>query len=81
MNHQHRLSFREDFPELPQTDELKNRWDCGEQLKLSLLTNYGLLVFWKGYKGITTFIVPKETEGLSLGKKEDKVCLFLCIIT
>ena len=35
----------------------------------------------KGYKGITTFIVPKETEGLSLGKKEDKVCLFLSFIT
>jgi len=43
--------------------------------------NYGLLFFWKEYKGITTFIVPKETEGLSLGKKEDKVCLFLFIIT
>ncbi|XP_078355727.1 short/branched chain specific acyl-CoA dehydrogenase, mitochondrial-like [Oculina patagonica] len=27
----------------------------------------------KGYKGITTFVVPKETEGLSLGKKEDKL--------
>lgn len=27
----------------------------------------------KGYKGITTFIVPKETEGLSLGKREDKL--------
>ncbi|XP_073239403.1 short/branched chain specific acyl-CoA dehydrogenase, mitochondrial-like [Porites lutea] len=27
----------------------------------------------KGYKGITTFIVPRETEGLSLGKKEDKL--------
>ena len=26
-----------------------------------------------GYKGITTFVVPKETDGLSLGKKEDKV--------
>ena len=27
----------------------------------------------QGYKGITTFVVPKETDGLSLGKKEDKV--------
>ncbi|XP_044168728.1 short/branched chain specific acyl-CoA dehydrogenase, mitochondrial-like isoform X2 [Acropora millepora] len=27
----------------------------------------------KGYKGISTFIVPRETEGLSLGKKEDKL--------
>ncbi|RMX55717.1 hypothetical protein pdam_00016045, partial [Pocillopora damicornis] len=27
----------------------------------------------KGYKGITTFVVPKETDGLSLGKKEDKL--------
>lgn len=27
----------------------------------------------KGYKGISTFIVPRETDGLSLGKKEDKL--------
>lgn len=27
----------------------------------------------KGYKGISTFIVRRETEGLSLGKKEDKL--------
>jgi len=27
----------------------------------------------KGYKGITSFIVPRETEGLSIGKKEDKL--------
>ena len=27
----------------------------------------------QGYKGITTFVVPKETDGLSFGKKEDKV--------
>jgi len=26
-----------------------------------------------GYKGITCFIVPKDAEGLSLGKKEDKL--------
>eukprot|EP00112_Aurelia_sp_Birch-Aquarium-sp1_P005067 Seg1574.22 transcript_id=Seg1574.22/GoldUCD/mRNA.D3Y31 product="Short/branched chain specific acyl-CoA dehydrogenase mitochondrial" protein_id=Seg1574.22/GoldUCD/D3Y31 len=26
-----------------------------------------------GYRGITCFIVPKDTEGLSLGKKEDKL--------
>ena len=28
---------------------------------------------FQGYKGITTFIVPRETEGLTIGKKEDKV--------
>ncbi|EDO36861.1 predicted protein [Nematostella vectensis] len=27
----------------------------------------------EGYKGITTFIVPRETPGLSIGKKEDKL--------
>lgn len=27
----------------------------------------------KGYKGITGFLVPKGTEGFSLGKKEDKL--------
>ncbi|CAC5409525.1 ACADSB [Mytilus coruscus] len=27
----------------------------------------------KGYKGITTFLVDRDTEGLSLGKKEDKL--------
>ena len=37
--------------------------------------------FLQGYKGITTFIVPKETEGLSLGKKEDKVCFAFCLVT
>lgn len=26
-----------------------------------------------GYKGITLFVVPKDTPGLSLGKKEDKI--------
>ncbi|XP_048746516.1 short/branched chain specific acyl-CoA dehydrogenase, mitochondrial-like [Ostrea edulis] len=26
-----------------------------------------------GYKGITTFLVDRETEGLSIGKKEDKL--------
>lgn len=28
-----------------------------------------------GYRGITCFIVPKETEGLHIGKKEDKLGL------
>lgn len=27
----------------------------------------------KGYKGITAFIVPKETKGLSIAKKEKKL--------
>ena len=27
----------------------------------------------QGYKGITTFVVDKDTEGLSLGKREDKL--------
>jgi len=51
-------------------------WRVAQTFIIQRLTNYGLLFSWKGYKGITTFIVPKETEGLSLGKKEDKVCLF-----
>ena len=29
----------------------------------------------KGYKGITCFVVPKDTEGLSLGAPEDKLGL------
>lgn len=29
----------------------------------------------QGYRGITCFIVPKETEGLHIGKKEDKLGL------
>ncbi|KAL3313554.1 hypothetical protein Ciccas_007840 [Cichlidogyrus casuarinus] len=29
----------------------------------------------KGYKGITTFIIPAGTKGISLGKKEDKLGL------
>jgi short/branched chain acyl-CoA dehydrogenase len=28
----------------------------------------------KGYKGITTFIVDRNTPGLEIGKKENKVC-------
>eukprot|EP01112_Ceratiomyxa_fruticulosa_P010771 TRINITY_DN2864_c0_g1_i26.p1 TRINITY_DN2864_c0_g1~~TRINITY_DN2864_c0_g1_i26.p1 ORF type:complete len:415 (-),score=81.61 TRINITY_DN2864_c0_g1_i26:19-1263(-) len=27
----------------------------------------------KGYKGITAFVVPRDTPGLSIGKKEDKL--------
>jgi short-chain 2-methylacyl-CoA dehydrogenase len=29
--------------------------------------------FEKGYKGITMFIVPRDAEGLTVGKKEDKL--------
>jgi short/branched chain acyl-CoA dehydrogenase len=29
--------------------------------------------FSKGYKGITAFLVERETPGLHVGKKEDKV--------
>ncbi|XP_064382930.1 short/branched chain specific acyl-CoA dehydrogenase, mitochondrial-like [Halichondria panicea] len=29
--------------------------------------------FNKGYKGITTFVVDKDSEGLTVGKKEDKL--------
>lgn len=32
-----------------------------------------LHVLFQGYKGITTFIVDRDTEGLSIGKKEDKL--------
>ena len=28
----------------------------------------------KGYKGITSFIVERDTPGLHIGKKEHKVC-------
>ena len=27
----------------------------------------------QGYKGITTFVVDRDTPGLSIGKKEDKL--------
>jgi hypothetical protein len=30
-----------------------------------------------GYKGITCFVVDRDTPGLTIGKKEDKVCYFL----
>ena len=29
----------------------------------------------KGYKGITAFLVPRDTPGLTIGKKEDKMCI------
>lgn len=29
--------------------------------------------FFKGYKGITSFIVDRDTEGLTIGKKENKL--------
>lgn len=31
------------------------------------------MYIFQGYKGITTFIVDRDTEGLSIGKKEDKL--------
>lgn len=31
------------------------------------------LFFFKGYKGITSFIVDRDTEGLTIGKKENKL--------
>lgn len=34
---------------------------------------YHDLRLFQGYKGITTFLVDRDTEGLSLGKKEDKL--------
>ena len=34
-----------------------------------------LFLFWQGYKGITCFIVDKDTEGLHIGKKENKLGL------
>ena len=30
-------------------------------------------VFFQGYRGITAFVVERDTPGLSLGKKEDKL--------
>ena len=33
------------------------------------LANHSL----QGYKGITTFVVDRDTPGLSIGKKEDKL--------
>ena len=32
-----------------------------------------------GYKGITCFVVDRDTPGLTIGKKEDKVCYFLVL--
>ena len=29
--------------------------------------------FLQGYKGITTFVIDRDTPGLSIGKKEDKL--------
>lgn len=31
----------------------------------------------KGYKGITSFVVTRDTPGLEVGKKEDKVTLWI----
>ena len=36
------------------------------------LTNFSVL---QGYRGITCFIVDRETEGLEIGKKENKLGL------
>ncbi len=32
-----------------------------------------LMFIAQGYKGITTFVVDKDSEGLTVGKKEDKL--------
>lgn len=34
----------------------------------------------KGYKGITTFIVDRDTPGLHIGKKENKVRGCCCLL-
>ena len=31
--------------------------------------------FSLGYKGITAFLIPSNSPGLSVGKKEDKLCI------
>lgn len=33
------------------------------------------ILFLQGYRGITCFIVDRETEGLEIGKKENKLGL------
>lgn len=44
--------------------------DCCPILKYSLT-----LVLWQGYRGITCFIVDRDTEGLEICKKENKLGL------
>ena len=42
---------------------------------LGLLTSVFCGLVLQGYKGITCFIVDRDTEGLSIGKKENKLGL------
>ena len=43
-------------------------------MKTKTNTNCTLFFYFQqGYKGITTFIVDKDTEGLTIGRKEDKL--------
>lgn len=44
--------------------------NCYSILKCSLP-----VVFWQGYRGITCFIVDRDTEGLEICKKENKLGL------
>ena len=34
---------------------------------------FSFILIFQGYKGISCFLVPRETEGLEIGPKEDKV--------
>merc|ERR1712226_299041 len=53
----------------------------GTKLWISNSEQAGLFVVFanadpsQGYKGITAFLIPKDTPGLSIGKKEDKMCI------
>ncbi|XP_063727257.1 short/branched chain specific acyl-CoA dehydrogenase, mitochondrial-like [Symsagittifera roscoffensis] len=53
----------------------------GTKLWISNSEQAGLFVVFantdpsKGYKGITAFLVPRDTPGLTIGKKEDKMCI------
>ena len=39
----------------------------------AVFSKSGLLISPQGYKGITCFIVDANSEGLTVGKKEDKL--------
>lgn len=41
----------------------------------SIVTNVRLSFAWQGYRGITCFIVDRDTEGLEICKKENKLGL------
>eukprot|EP00041_Stephanoeca_diplocostata_P017221 m.343478 g.343478 ORF g.343478 m.343478 type:complete len:430 (+) comp20631_c0_seq30:73-1362(+) len=62
----------------------------GQKLWISNAENAGVLLvfanadFSQGYKGITCFVVPADTEGVEIGKPEDKLgirCSSTCPIT